>query len=132
MLEQIFVPDAPSSFHRKETVGTADDVELLRGEASAQVSSSPALERPTAESDQIPDWWNASPALHVSLYYKQEVCCSGVMLMAQAASLWMLGGSLHGISSSNGGLTPVLGDATGREDCQSDLEGDGRCKAGWE
>lgn len=89
MLAQVFVPDAPAASPRQETVGTADDVELLRGRASAQVSSASAQELRTAESNQIPDWWNASPALHVSLYYKQEVRCPSITFLLQYLPVWV-------------------------------------------
>lgn len=69
---QVFVKDAPSAVvPQRESVGTAEDVDLLRGSASAQVAA-PTAER-DAEGDQMPEWWNPSPALHVSLYYRQEV-----------------------------------------------------------
>ncbi len=64
--------DAPSAVvPQREGVGTAEDVDLLRGSASAQVAA--PLAARDAEDDQMPEWWNPSPALHVSLYYKQEV-----------------------------------------------------------
>ena len=68
---QIFMPDAPSAVPQRDSVGTAEDVDLLRGSASAQVAALPSEQ--AANGDEMPEWWNPSPALHVSLYYKQEV-----------------------------------------------------------
>lgn len=73
MRPQVFVPDAPSAVPQRDSVGTAEDVELLRSSASARVAAPLAREQ-GADDDDIPEWWNPSPALHVSLYYKQEVC----------------------------------------------------------
>ncbi len=70
---QVFVPDAPSTVPQRDSVGTAEDVDVLRSSASASVAAPLASEQ-GADGDSIPEWWNPSPALHVSLYYKQEVC----------------------------------------------------------
>ena len=75
MQSQVFVPDAPSTTPQRDSVGTAEDVEMLRSSASASVATPPA-NGAGADGDNIPEWWNPSPALHVSLYYKQEVCRS--------------------------------------------------------
>lgn len=75
---QVFVPDIPSTVPQRDSVGTAEDVDLLRGSASAHVATS-ASEQGT-NGDEMPDWWNPTPALHVSLYYKQEVCSSSPLL----------------------------------------------------
>ncbi|KAK9908012.1 hypothetical protein WJX75_001523 [Coccomyxa subellipsoidea] len=68
--KMVFVPDIPSTVPQRDSVGTAEDVDLLRGSASAHVATS-ASEQGT-NGDEMPDWWNPTPALHVSLYYKQE------------------------------------------------------------
>jgi hypothetical protein len=73
-VEQVFVPNAPSAMPPRSTAGsTAEDVELLREEASAQLAP-PAVVSQQADREQMPDWWSPSPAMHVSLFYKQEVC----------------------------------------------------------
>ncbi|CAL8469335.1 g8876 [Coccomyxa elongata] len=69
--KMVFVPDAPSTVPQRDSVGTAEDVEVLRSSASASVAAPLASEQ-RADGDSIPEWWNPSPALHVSLYYKQE------------------------------------------------------------
>ena len=48
---------------------------MARERATLQVGA-PAQRRSGApeEEEQLPEWWNPTPALHVSLYYKEEVC----------------------------------------------------------
>ena len=47
---------------------------MARERATLQVGA-PAQRRSAApeEEEQLPEWWNPTPALHVSLYYKEEV-----------------------------------------------------------
>ncbi len=52
---------------------------MARERATLQVGA-PAQPRSASpqEEEQLPEWWNPTPALHVSLYYKEEVhspCC---------------------------------------------------------
>lgn len=46
---------------------------MARERATLQVGGPTKQGTPQQEEDQLPEWWNPNPALHVSLYYKEEV-----------------------------------------------------------
>ena len=71
---QIFIPDGSTGSPGKGyELATAEERSMARERATLQVGS-PAQPRSAApaEEEQLPEWWNPTPALHVSLYYKEE------------------------------------------------------------
>ena len=68
---------------------------MARERATLQVGA-PAQPRSASpvEEEQLPEWWNPTPALHVSLYYKEEV-----------RSPWRIGPPSCRDSSSRDGIT---------------------------
>lgn len=54
-------------------LATAEERDIARERATVQVSVPRQQGAPQREEDQLPEWWNPTPALHVSLYYKEEV-----------------------------------------------------------
>ena len=54
-------------------LATAEERDIARERATVQVGAPRQQGAPQREEDQLPEWWNPTPALHVSLYYKEEV-----------------------------------------------------------
>lgn len=71
---QIFIPDAPStSVGKGYDLATAEERNMARERATVQVGAPRQQSSFQGEEQQLPEWWNPTPALHVSLYYKEEV-----------------------------------------------------------
>ena len=72
---QIFIPDgqSASSVGKGYDLATAEERDVARERATLQVGSPAQQRNLQQEEEQLPEWWNPSPALHVSLYYKEEV-----------------------------------------------------------
>ena len=54
-------------------LATAEERDMARERATLQVGEPARQGTPQQEEEELPEWWNPSPALHVSLYYKEEV-----------------------------------------------------------
>ena len=54
-------------------LATAEERDVARERAAVQIAPPRQQGAPQQEEDQLPEWWNPTPALHVSLYYKEEV-----------------------------------------------------------
>ena len=54
-------------------LATAEERDVARERAAVQIGAPRQQGAPQREEDQLPEWWNPTPALHVSLYYKEEV-----------------------------------------------------------
>ncbi len=78
MLCQIFIPDGQTaaSVGKGYDLATAEERDVARERATVQVGAPRQQDAPQQEEDQLPEWWNPTPALHVSLYYKEEVWSS--------------------------------------------------------
>jgi hypothetical protein len=96
---QVFIPDAPADTPSSVLPGASSSAAAptsaewqLRGDAdtardaAASISSSGARGG-EANADAMPEWWNPSPALHVSLVYKQEVRSTLAPLCAPCACI---------------------------------------------
>ena len=99
-MAQIFIPDAPeaSSFAApgggasSRPEGRASTPDSLSRQyrtdaaAVAQASAEPgaASGRGAEDAEAMPEWWNPSPALHVSQAYKQEVLGPSTLLCLDA------------------------------------------------
>ena len=72
---QIFIPDGQSagSVGKGYDLATAEERDMARERAMVQVGGPAQQGSPQREEEQLPEWWNPTPALHVSLYYKEEV-----------------------------------------------------------
>ena len=72
---QIFIPEGSTAAPGKGyELATAEERGMARERATLQVGA-PTQPRSASlqEDEQLPEWWNPTPALHVSLYYKEEV-----------------------------------------------------------
>lgn len=72
---QIFIPDGQTmaSVSKGYDLATAEERDMARERATLQVGAPAPQGTPQREEEELPEWWNPSPALHVSLYYKDEV-----------------------------------------------------------
>ena len=72
---QIFIPEGQTfaSVSKGYDLATAEERDMARERATLQVGEPSRQGTPQREEEELPEWWNPSPALHVSLYYKEEV-----------------------------------------------------------
>ena len=83
---QIFIPDdKPVSADKGYDLATADERDVARKRATVQVRGSEQQGTPQREEEQLPEWWNPTPALHVSLFYKEEV---GALTLTCTIHVW--------------------------------------------
>lgn len=88
---QIFIPDdKPVSADKGYDLATADERDVARERATLQVRGSEQQGAPQRVEEQLPEWWNPTPALHVSLFYKEEV---GGLTLTCTNHLWCCRGT---------------------------------------